>query len=93
MATSNLIEYTDKYSKPFGSSWQLYRDKPSLNANGFINNFPGTCPSFKFKQKIADGTDAHGTKDVEIIVLLKHLSNFCRNLEMRSVNCKAKISF
>ena len=39
---------------------------------------------FKFKQKTADG----GIKDVEIMVSLKHLGNFWRNLEMPLINCE-----
>ena len=36
----NLIEYSDNYSKTFGSLWQYYRDEPFLNNNGAIADFP-----------------------------------------------------
>ena len=43
--------------------------------------------SFKSKIKITGNTPADGnTKDVEIIVSLKHLSNFWRTLEMPLIN-------
>ena len=37
MPLYNLIEYSDIYSKTFGSLWQYYRDEPALNnAEGII---------------------------------------------------------
>ena len=44
--------------------------------------------SFKFKQKITEQTENGGAKDVEIMVLLKYLSNFWRTLEMHLINCE-----
>ena len=41
-----------------------------------------TIIMFKFKQQIKGHTGSSGTKDVEIIVPLKYLSNFWRALEM-----------
>ena len=38
------------------------------------------------KKKITAKTTAGGTIDVEIMVLLKYFSNFCRNFEMPSIN-------
>ena len=36
-------------------------------------------------------TDAHGTKNPEIIVPLKYLSNFWRTLEMPLINCEINL--
>ena len=37
MPLYNLIEFSDIYSKTFGSLWQYYRDEPALNnAEGII---------------------------------------------------------
>ena len=72
----NLIGYSDSYSKTSDSLWQYYRDEPSLNDAGVINNFPGNSALFKCKQKITDKTGADCTKDVEIMVTLKY---FCSN--------------
>ena len=54
---------------------------------GYPDNFPGNSISFKFQQKITGSTQNNGTKKVEIMVLLKYLSNFWRTLEMPSFNC------
>ena len=48
--------------------------------------------SFKSKIKITGKTPAYGnTKDVEIIVPLKYLSNFRRTLEMPLINCEVNL--
>ena len=59
----HLIEYSDKYSKTSGRSWQYYRDEP----NHSLKN----CESFTSKAKIRRYTPADGN-DVEIIVPLQH---------------------
>ena len=47
---------------------------------------------FKFKIKIKGKTPAAGnTKDVEIAVPLKYLSNFWRTLEMSLINCEINL--
>ena len=51
MPMYNVIQYSDKYSKTSGSLWQHYRDEPTLNDNGIINNFTGNSALFKFKPK------------------------------------------
>ena len=43
---------------------------------------------FKFKQKITCKTENNGTKDVQLMVTLKYLSNFWRTLEMLLFNCE-----
>ena len=47
--------------------------------------------SFKFKQEIAGVTGDNGTKNVEVMVPLKCLSNFWRTLEMPSINCEINL--
>ena len=68
----NLIECSDSYSKTSGSLWQYYRDKP--------NNDLTSSESLKSKIKITGNIPADGnTKDVELAVPLKYLSNFLKN--------------
>ena len=47
------------------------------------------CESFKSKIKITGKTPADGnTKNVEIVVSLKYVSNFWITLEMPLINCE-----
>ena len=84
MRICNLIEYSDYYSKTSGSLWQYYKDYPNDNITQSKSLIP--------KIKITGKTPAAGnTKDVEIIVLLKYLSNFWRTLEMPLINCEVNL--
>ena len=94
MPMYNLIEYSDNCAKTTGSLWQYYKDIPARNdANDEIINFDANnlTDSFKFKVKITGQTGNDGTKDVEIMVPLKYLSNFWRTLEMPLINCKVNL--
>ena len=84
MSMYNLIGYSDNYSKTSGSLWQYCKDIPAINNNNEIVNFTvsNLTDSFNFKVKITDQTENGGTKNVEIMVPLKYLSNFWRTLEM-----------
>ena len=78
MPMYNLIEHSDTYSKTSGRLWQYCKDIPAVNNNGDIAEFnvANTTDSFNFKVKIAGQAGNNGTKNVEIIVPLKYLSNF-----------------
>ena len=68
-----MIEYSDNYSKASGSLWQYYRDDPNDNLTD----------SESSKIKIIGSTPNNdNTKDVKIIVPLKHLSNFWKTLDI-----------
>ena len=80
----NLIEHSDNYPKTSGSLWQYYKDWPNDNLT--------VSESFKSKIKIRGTTPTDGnTKDVEIILPLKYLSNFCRTLEMSLINIEVNL--
>ena len=76
-----MIEYSDNYSKTSESLWQCYKDDRNDNI--------ARSESFKYKVKIAGKTPENlNTKDAEIIVPLKYLSNFWRTLEMPLTICE-----
>ena len=93
MPMYNLIEYSDNYAKTTGSLWQYCKDIPARNNNNEIIAFDANnlTDSFKFKAKITGQTEYDGTKDVEIMVPLKYLSNFWRTLEMPLINCEVNL--
>ena len=76
MPMYNLIEYSDNYSKTYGSLWQYYKDEPNDNI--------ADTESFKSKVKITGKTPDDGNaKDVETIVPLKYLVIFGELLKCR----------
>ena len=80
----NLIEYSDNYSKTSGSLWQYYKNRSNYNLTD--------SESFKSKVKTTGNAPADGnTKDVEITVPLKYLSDFWRTLEMPLINCEVDL--
>ena len=80
----NLIEYSDNYSKTSRSSLQYYKDEQNDNL--------ADSELFKSKVKITGKTPDNGnTKNVEIIVPLKYLSNFWRTLEMPLINYEVNL--
>ena len=81
MPMYNLIEYSDSYLKTSGNLWEYYKDDPDDNLTD--------SESFKFKLKETGKTpNDRNTKDVEIFVPVKYLSNFWRTLEMPLINCE-----
>ena len=93
MSMYNSIEYSDNYSKTSGSLWQYFKDIPAVDNNNAIVNFAenNLTVSFNFKRKITGQTKDDGTKNVEIVVPLKYLSNFWRTLEMPLINCEINL--
>ena len=71
-------------SKTSGSLWQHYRDDP--------NDIITQSKSLKHTIKITGKFPADvNTKDIEIEVPLKYLSNFWRTLEMPLINCEVNL--
>ena len=84
MPMYNLIEYSDNYAKTTGSLWQYFRDEPDDDLED--------SESFKSKIKITGKTpDDDNEKDVEIMILIKYLSNFWKTLEMPLINCEVNL--
>ena len=93
MAMYNVFEYSGDYAKTTGSLWQYCKDIPAQDNNNLIAEFTAgnTTNSFNFKAKITGQTGNNETKDVEIIVPLKYLSNVWRTLEMPLINCEVNL--
>ena len=89
MPMYNLIEYSDNYSKISGNLWQYCKDIPAVNDNGniVIFNRVNDTDSLNFKSKIIVKTNDDGDiENVEIMVPLKYISNFWKNLQMPLIN-------
>ena len=78
----SLIEYNNNYSKTSGRLRQYCKDISAVNNDGDLVDFNGANASDNNHGNIA------GRVNVEIMVLLKYLSNFWRTLEMPLINCE-----
>ena len=83
-----LIEYSDNYAKTSGSLCQYFRDEPHDNNTEDFESFKS---KIKITGKTPNNNNNNNVKDVEIIVPLKYLSNFWRNLEMPLINCEVNL--
>ena len=90
MPMYNLKEYCDNYAKTSQSLWQYCKDIQTVKDNNATVNFDeaNATDPLNFKAKITVQTGNNGAKDVEIMVSLKYLSNFWKNLEMPLINCE-----
>ena len=96
MSMYNLIEYSKNYKKTTGSLWNYYRDQPS-------NPLSTDSESFKYKTSITgntynigDGEDNYdankvGKNETEIVLPLKYLSNFWKNLNIPLINSEIEL--
>ena len=79
MSIYDLIEYSDNYSKKSEILFEFCRDVPTVDNSGAVTDFTesnATSDSLNGKVKLTGQTGNNGTKYVEIMVPLKHLSNF-----------------
>ena len=103
MPMYNLLEYSKNYSKTTGSLWNYYKDEPNIpplnnyNADSITNS-----ASFKYKTSITGKTsnisqensanteqvNTKIKKNLNIVVPLKHLSNFWETLDIPLINCE-----
>ena len=88
MQVYNLMKYSNNYSKTSRLLRNDYRDETITEDIGLISNFTADANSdpLKFKPKPTGQTDNNGTIDVEIMIPLKYLLNFWKNLKMTLVN-------
>ena len=81
MLKSSLRDYSNAYIIVKGT----------ITVNNTAADSFNLTDSFNFKVKITGQTGDDGTKNVEITVPLKYLSNFWRTLEMPLINCEVNL--
>ena len=91
----SLFVYSKNYSKETGSFWNYYRDEPNSGVGGADNNINYSIKdskSFGYKTSITGKLEGNSTeKEVEIVVPLKHLSNFLTILNVPLINCEINL--
>ena len=106
MPMYNLLEYSKNYKKATGSLWNYYRDQPSIpfstSSESFNYKTSITGNTYNVDEKITDdggnevdnpNYDANkvGKNKAEIVIPLKHLSNFWRSLNILVINCEVEL--
>ena len=95
MPMYNLLEYSKNYKKTTGSLWNYYRDEPnsSTDNNNNITYLILNSKSFDYEANfIGSVTNNNLTKnDVNIVIPLKHLSNFWKNLNIPLISCEVEL--
>ena len=95
MPMYDLLEYSKNYRKTTRSLWNYYRDEPS-NAIG-VNNITHSIlnsESFDYKANFMENGVTHDNltkNDFKIVVPLKHLSNFWKQLDIPLINCEVEL--
>ena len=86
MPMYNLLEYSKNYKKTVGSWWNYYRHKSS-------NPLSSNSESFKYKASIVGKTpeDNDSLMNAKVVILLKHLSNFWRALNIPLIYCEVEL--
>ena len=94
MPMYSLTEYSDNFSKKCGILWQFCKDISAVDNYNVIVNFAenNLADSFNFKVKMIGQTGDDGTKNVEIMIPLKFLSNFWRTLDIPLINCEINLT-
>ena len=86
---------TVRIIKKTGSLWNYYRDEPnSSTGNGNITHSILNSESFDYKSNFMENGVTHNNltkNDVKIVVPLKHLSNFWKNLNVPLINCEVEL--
>ena len=86
MPMYNLCEYRKNYKKTTGNLWNYYRDEPS-------NPLNTDSKSFKYKTSIVGKTlqNNDSLTNAEVVIPLKYLSNFWKNLNIPLINCEIEL--
>ena len=91
----NLLEYSKNDKKNNKSLWNYYRDEPNSDTDdNEINYSIINSKSFYYKANFMENgvTQNNLTKNnVKIVVPLKYLSNFWRNLNIPLINCEVEL--
>ena len=94
MPIHDLIECSKNYSEPSGSLCNYYRDESNSRVGeNDINYFIKSSKSFNYKTRIVGKLEGSNTEqNVEIVVQLKYLSEFCKTLDIPLINCEVSLT-
>ena len=93
MPLYNLPYNSKNYRKTTGSLWNYYRDEPNSGAEGNINYSIKDSEPFNYKTGIAGKlqNNEDELENIKIVVPLKYLSKFFRNLDIQLINSEVSL--
>ena len=96
MPIYNLLEYSKNYRKTTGSLWNYFRDEPSdpLFSNSEYFKYKTSITGNTYNVGVGEaGYDAGkvGKNITEVVIPLKHLSDFWRVLNILLINCEVEL--
>ena len=106
MPMCNLLEYCKNYRKTTGNLWNYYRDEPSNALSSDSESFKYKTSiqgnTYNVDKNITnnDGNEIDNPKYVankvgknenEVVIPLKHLSNFWKSLNIPLINCEVEL--
>ena len=96
MPMYNLFEYSKNYRKTTGSIWNYYRDEPSnpLSSNSESSKYKTSITGNTYDLGVDDaGYNAErvGKNNTEVVIPLKHVSNFWRTLNIPLINGETEL--
>ena len=96
MSMYNLLECSKNYRKTTGGLWNYYRDEPSDPLSSSPKSFEYKTSITSNTYNVGDGEDAYnagkvGKNETEVVIPLRHLSNFWRTLTIPLINCETEL--
>ena len=96
MPIYNLLEYSKNYKKATKSLQNYYRDEQSDPLSSSYESFKYNTSITGNTYSIGDGKKNYdenkiGKKETEVVIPLKHLSNFWKNLNIPLINWEVEI--
>ena len=94
MPMYNLLEYSKSYRKTTGSLFNYYRDEPKsgYNSDNRDRRHYSVKDSESFDYKTSIIVQLENNEDylenIKVVVPLKYLSNFIKNLHLPVINCE-----
>ena len=95
MPMYDLLEQSKNYGKTTGSLWNYYRDERNSDTddNEIMHSIINS-KSFDYKANFMENGVTQNNlikNNVKIVIPLKHLSNFWRNLNIPLINCEVEL--
>ena len=92
----NLLQYSKNYKKTTGSLWNYYKDEPRDPRSSNFESFKYETSITGNTYYVGDGEEGYnenkvGKNETEVVIPLKHLSNFWRSFNIPLINGEVEL--